>query len=104
MQPASLVCGLRMCCEYITAFSPQYKHTSLISESVTGKGSIFTPTSERVGSAQVGRPPLLTKEVKSQVLSNTFFLARDGQELGGGFFFAPGKAVIAYHDMEQHQR
>ena len=47
---------------------------------------------------------LLTEEVKSQVRQNTFLLVRDGQELGGGFYFAPGKAVTTYHDMEQHQR
>ncbi|KAL0020851.1 hypothetical protein WJX77_001317 [Trebouxia sp. C0004] len=53
---------------------------------------------------QVGRPPLLSKEGKSQVLQNTFFLVCDRQELGGGFFHAPGKAVTTYHDTEQHQR
>ena len=71
---------------------------------MAGKASILPPTSQFVWSAEVGRPPLLSKEGKAQVLQNTFFLVRDGQELGGGFFYAPGKAVTAYHDMEQHQR
>ncbi len=63
-----------------------------------------TPTSQCVRSAEVGQAPLLSKDGKAQVLQKTFFLVRDGQEFGGGFFYAPGKAVTTYHDMEQHQR
>lgn len=53
---------------------------------------------------EVGRAALLSREAKLRVRKNTFLVLRDEKEVGGGFFYAPGKAVTALHNLKPSQR
>lgn len=51
-----------------------------------------------------GRVPLLSASEKTQLDKNIFLVIVDGHEVGGGFFYAPGKAVTADHNIPASHR
>lgn len=51
-----------------------------------------------------GRAPLLSASEKTQVRKNIFLVLLDDHEVGGGFFYAPGKAVTADHNIPASHR
>ena len=54
--------------------------------------------------SEADRAALLSEEAKQKVRNNSFLDLRDGTEVGGGFFYAPGKAVTALHNLKPLQR
>lgn len=51
-----------------------------------------------------GRAPLLSASEKTQVGKNIFLVVVDGHAVGGGFFYALGKAVTADHNIPASHR
>ena len=46
-----------------------------------------------------GESDLLSQDAQRKVLCSIFLVIRDGDCVGGGFFYAPGKAVTADHNL-----
>lgn len=51
-----------------------------------------------------GRAPLLSTSGKNLVEQNVFIVLIDHEAVGGGFFFQPGKAVTADHNLPPSYR
>lgn len=43
----------------------------------------------------------MSREGKLRLLTNAFLVLLDGRELGGGFFYAPGKAVTIFRNLNK---
>ena len=51
-----------------------------------------------------GRAPLLSESGKARVQKNVFLVMVNGLAVGGGFFYLPGKAVTADHNLPASHR
>lgn len=77
---------------------------------VTDKSVVPTLENARCNHAQFflgvgqGRAPLLSESGKARVQKNVFLVMVNGLAVAGGFFYLPGKAVTADHNLPASHR